>query len=111
MVANRCVTKAVLAPIRAAALAASQPAWPPPMTMTSNDVGVEIMADFYPQTITSGSRILVSGVFHVKQRLPAARSTATPTVLFYVKQPHAKELARQPLFHVKQDLRMNKEMN
>jgi hypothetical protein len=33
------------------------------------------------------------------------------TVLFYVKQPHAKELAEQPLFHVKQALRMNKEMN
>ena len=37
-VAKRWVTSAVLAPIRAAALAASQPAWPPPMTMTSNDV-------------------------------------------------------------------------
>ena len=38
MVAKRWVTRAVLAPIRAAALAASQPAWPPPMTMTSNVV-------------------------------------------------------------------------
>ena len=38
MVAIRCVTRAVLAPMRALAAAASQPAWPPPMTMTSNRV-------------------------------------------------------------------------
>ena len=37
MVAKRWVTKAVFAPIRAAALAASQPAWPPPITMTSKE--------------------------------------------------------------------------
>ncbi len=35
MVANRCVTSAVRAPMRAAAAAASQPAWPPPTMMTS----------------------------------------------------------------------------
>ena len=35
MVANRCVTRAVRAPMRAAAAAASQPAWPPPTTITS----------------------------------------------------------------------------
>ena len=35
MVAKRCVTSAVAAPMRAAAAAASQPAWPPPITMTS----------------------------------------------------------------------------
>jgi uncharacterized heparinase superfamily protein len=34
-VEKRCVTRAVVAPIRAAAAAASQPAWPPPITMTS----------------------------------------------------------------------------
>src|SRR3954452_20823198 len=34
-VEKRCVTRAVAAPIRAAAEAASQPAWPPPITMTS----------------------------------------------------------------------------
>src|ERR1700756_2271990 len=44
MVAKRWVTRAVFAPIRAAALAASQPAWPPPMTMTSNESAREIMA-------------------------------------------------------------------
>src|SRR3954467_6625629 len=32
---KRCVTRAVAAPIRAEAEAASQPAWPPPITMTS----------------------------------------------------------------------------
>ena len=35
MVANRCVTSAVRAPIRAATAAASQPAWPPPTMMMS----------------------------------------------------------------------------
>ena len=35
MVAKLWVTSAVRAPMRAAAAAASQPAWPPPMTMTS----------------------------------------------------------------------------
>src|SRR5215475_13621506 len=35
MVAKRWVTSATLAPMRAAAAAASQPAWPPPTTMTS----------------------------------------------------------------------------
>ena len=44
MVANLWVTSAVRAPRRAAADAASQPAWPPPITMTSNDLGVERMA-------------------------------------------------------------------
>jgi hypothetical protein len=36
MVESLWVTSAVLAPNRAAAAAASAPAWPPPMTMTSN---------------------------------------------------------------------------
>ena len=34
-----CVSSSVRAPMRAAASAASVPAWPPPMTMTSKDVG------------------------------------------------------------------------
>src|SRR6185312_4717519 len=38
MVANLWVTKAVCAPMRAAAPAASQPAWPPPITTTSNRI-------------------------------------------------------------------------
>jgi hypothetical protein len=42
-VAKRWVTSAVRAPIRAAALAASQPACPPPMTTTSYELGSEFM--------------------------------------------------------------------
>src|SRR5690349_15980001 len=56
MVAKRWVTKAVLAPIRAAALAASQPAWPPPITMTSKESAWEIMRDFYRGVEKCGSR-------------------------------------------------------
>src|SRR5436309_9867595 len=37
-VANRCVIRAVRAPIREAAAAASQPAWPPPITITSKEI-------------------------------------------------------------------------
>src|SRR6476660_2822544 len=42
IVAKRWVTRAVAAPMRAAAVAASQPAWPPPMTTTSNFIGVRL---------------------------------------------------------------------
>ena len=41
-VANRCVTSAARAPIRAATAAASHPAWPPPTMMMSK--GLELMA-------------------------------------------------------------------
>src|SRR5438552_19035849 len=41
-VANRWVKSAVLAPIRAAAAAASEPAWPPPITMTSNESSIDL---------------------------------------------------------------------
>jgi hypothetical protein len=44
--------------MRAAADAASQPAWPPPMTMTSNDSCRAIMADFYRGMRKPGSRKL-----------------------------------------------------
>src|SRR5439155_5473915 len=43
IVTKRWVTSAVFAAIRAAALAASQPAWPPPITMTSKESDREIM--------------------------------------------------------------------
>src|SRR3981189_3607909 len=58
MVANRWVTSAVFAPMRAAALAASQPAWPPPITMTSNDLGRVIMRGFYRGARKPGRRKL-----------------------------------------------------
>ena len=69
MVAKRWVTKAVFAPIRAAALAASQPAWPPPMTMTSKESAWESMRDFYPGVVGPESRSLRK-VFHVKHGVP-----------------------------------------
>ncbi len=37
IVARLWVTSAVRAPVRAAAAAASQPAWPPPITTTSKE--------------------------------------------------------------------------
>ena len=40
MVAKRWVTSAVRAPMRAAAAAASQPAWPPPTTITSKRASI-----------------------------------------------------------------------
>ena len=55
-VAKLWVTSAVFAPIRAAALAASQPAWPPPITMTSKESWREIMADFYRGVTKSRKR-------------------------------------------------------
>ena len=65
MVAKRWVTRAVLAPIRAAALAASQPAWPPPMTMTSKEsagksCGTSIAELINPKAKFEGT------LFHVK---------------------------------------------
>src|SRR5213595_1727659 len=58
-VAKRWVTSAVAAPMRAAAVAASQPAWPPPITMTSNDFS---MARFCA-TFNSGSTDLTARIF------------------------------------------------
>ena len=40
MDSNLCVKSRVFAPIRADAAAASQPAWPPPITMTSQFWGI-----------------------------------------------------------------------
>ena len=70
MVEKRCVTSAVLAPIRAAALAASQPAWPPPMTMTSYDSGRAVMPGFYRGAGKPGRDKLSRRLFHVKHRVP-----------------------------------------
>jgi hypothetical protein len=46
--------------MRAAALAASQPAWPPPMTITSKDVHGAFMPIFYLETIAAESQIFAS---------------------------------------------------
>ena len=74
MVAKRWVTSAVLAPMRAAALAASQPAWPPPMTMTSNDSCAGIMA--------------ATSIAGWQKPEDVSRETPDPTerTLFHVKQ-------------------------
>src|SRR4051812_29442547 len=75
-VAKLWVTSAVFAPIRAAALAASQPAWPPPITMTSNELEREIMARLLSRSQNSrkrevGGRPEETDLFHVKQRVPS----------------------------------------
>src|SRR5579862_6933820 len=65
MVPNWCVTRAVRAPMRAAAAAASQPAWPPPITMTSKSVviGFEIPNS---RRFTKESGWVKEPMFHVK---------------------------------------------
>eukprot|EP00964_Phaeocystis_antarctica_P032007 scaffold18107_cov57-Phaeocystis_antarctica.AAC.4 len=44
MVSLRCVISIVRAPVRAAADAASQPAWPPPTTITSASASISPQA-------------------------------------------------------------------
>ena len=68
---NRWVTRAVRAPMRAAAAAASQPAWPPPITMTSK----ESMARPRIAVLLAEPFVAVKMVFHVK-----------PASTFHVKQ-------------------------
>lgn len=70
MVVKRCVTRAVAAPIRAAAVAASQPAWPPPITMTSKLARSVRMSGLLSHGGKSRKWKLRSRVFHVKQRRP-----------------------------------------
>src|SRR6202043_3166875 len=83
MVANRWVTSAVAAPMRAAALAASQPAWPPPMTMTSNDSCAGIMA----RTSTA--------------RTPTPEDVSRETSTRNSTQTRCVELWAPQMFHVK----------
>src|ERR1700754_658130 len=66
-VEKRCVTRAVTAPIRADAAAASQPAWPPPMTMTSKLSRSVRMGGLLSQRRGSRERKLGERLFHVKQ--------------------------------------------
>ena len=82
-----CVSSSVVAPIRAAASAASVPAWPPPTTMTSKRSGKIIdfngkiaggnvrgkqtaSPQFYAIARSGGSESLA---FHVEQPTPEAR--------------------------------------
>src|SRR5215469_2868281 len=68
-VENRWVTSAVRAPIRAAAAAASQPACPPPITMTSKRKSiwqVSRIARVLSMNQPAGKLKTASTVFHVK---------------------------------------------
>src|SRR5690348_17185606 len=59
-VAKRCVTSAVLAPMRAAAAAASQPACPPPTTTTSNPLTIrDTPCYIWPCPLNSGDGFLL----------------------------------------------------
>src|SRR5262245_7641133 len=69
IVANRWVIKAVRAPLRAAAAAASQPAWPPPISTTSNRLAIDtsdgaVLAEAPVGVKTTRFRQM----FHVKHR-------------------------------------------
>src|SRR3954462_11760113 len=66
-VEKRCVTRAVAAPIRAEAEAASQPAWPPPITMTSKLSRSVRMDGLLAQRRGSRKRKLERRLFHVKR--------------------------------------------
>jgi hypothetical protein len=58
MVSRLCVRRSVFAPKRAEAAAASQPACPPPITMTSN---------FMARRLGSKANLRKTLMFHVKQ--------------------------------------------
>src|SRR3954467_1131190 len=63
IVPNRCVTRATSAPMRAAPAAASQPACPPPTTMTSNVVFMALLLAL----LSNGVKKTYDEVFHVKR--------------------------------------------
>src|SRR5882757_6250017 len=103
MVAKRWVTSAVLAPRRADAAAASQPAWPPPITMTSNESRVvsmtrtSIARSQKPEDV---SRETTKRRFQCRPAIWRGDRGREPERLFHVKHP--SDL--QGLFHVKQPL-------
>ena len=91
-VENRWVTSAVLAPIRADALAASQPAWPPPITITSN--GWAIMPDYYRGGLQVGSgkfgdrsEAVTQGCGSGGGELGPVTKLVRRLAVFHVKQP------------------------
>src|SRR5258708_4469053 len=96
-VEKRCVTRAVVAPIRAAAAAASQPAWPPPITMTSKLSRSVRMGGLLAQSGKSRKWKLGSRLFHVKRgwlrskrfflkTTPCTVEGTLKGLLFHVKQ-------------------------
>ena len=58
MVSNLCVSRSVLLPMRAAAAAASVPAWPPPTTITLNSSELD-ENDNLEQVVGKSSRTLL----------------------------------------------------
>ena len=66
-----CVTRSVRAPMRAAASAASVPAWPPPTTMTSWEGGWRMGGGIVPARPRGGDRATGDGEW--LSRLRAAR--------------------------------------
>jgi hypothetical protein len=75
IVSEEIVTSAVLPPARAEAAAASQPAWPPPITMTSN------------------------WLFILSHPIPGD-SVSRETFPHPPRQTHTPETAKMPMFHV-----------
>src|ERR1041384_2475393 len=86
IVEKRCVTRAVRAPMRAAAAAASQPACPPPMTITSKEfIGVGCTGSVCLEQEKRACDVPdTCRLFHVKQRLPISCG------------PHGEEAAKPP---------------
>ena len=88
MVAKLWVTSAVRAPMRAAAAAASQPAWPPPMTMTSKRLALKPCVHG-PYLSRSGTR-RQSGLVSRKLFRTNCRCTSSKAVIHLPMQNSAK---------------------
>jgi uncharacterized radical SAM superfamily Fe-S cluster-containing enzyme len=68
------------------------------------------MADFYPETIASGSRNFAKEVFHVKQRLPAAIHCNADS--FILRETTPCKVARATAVVSREtNIEMNKEVN
>src|SRR5208282_1786579 len=79
-VENRWVTSAVRAPMRAAAAAASQPAWPPPTTITSKPASIAILREQAPFSQGQGRNHAKSApLFHVKHTPRGVNQSFTNT--------------------------------
>src|SRR3954464_1777979 len=109
IVEKRCVTRAVAAPIRAEAEAASQPAWPPPITMTSKLSRSVRMGGLLTHRQGSRKRKLERQLFHVKRckadqglfakATPCAVEWPLETLSFFVRGKgvtRGKRVVRRP---------------
>src|SRR3984893_2249022 len=80
IVAKESVTSAVLAPLRADTAADSQPAWPPPTTITSKVPG--ILSPFFR---------IIPKMFHVKHFHVFPRCRAQFIIGLIIKKFHVKQ--------------------